>query len=226
MYLVNLMEQQVYKLVDSYLKEKNIQYNNNIRMDIVAYTLNRIKPKYVTSARGILHSYDKDSMQSSSEILTIISNAYEVVLTRRKENNLLESVPSINESGYYITYPSIMGNIISSSNFEKVEDALVYIFYKDKLLDGYGTNFPNPAIVSKNIPGKFMFCFMPKKIDNNNEVEIELNIVVESEKFMQYKTVLIFNIKPSYYDAGDMPLFSIEEVNDIILIENHNSASN
>ena len=119
-----------------------------------------------------------------------------------------------------------MGNIISSSNFEKVEDALVYIFYKDKLLDGYGTNFPNPAIVSKNIPGKFMFCFMPKKIDNNNEVEIELNIVVESEKFMQYKTVLIFNIKPSYYDAGDMPLFSIEEVNDIILIENHNSASN
>ena len=43
---------------------------------------------------------------------------------------------------------------------------------------------------------------------------------------MQYESVLSFKLKPSYYNAGDMPLFSIEEVNDILLIENHNIPNN
>ena len=118
MYLVNLMEQKVSKLADSYLKEKNIPVNTNMRMDIIAYTLNRVQSQYVTSARGVLHSYNRDPIQSNTEILSIIADACEIV-TRRKENTLLESVPSIDESGYYITYPSIMGNITSSNNFEK-----------------------------------------------------------------------------------------------------------
>ncbi|WP_297203830.1 late competence development ComFB family protein [uncultured Brachyspira sp.] len=224
MYLVNLMEQKVSKLADSYLKEKNIPVNTNMRMDIIAYTLNRVQSQYVTSARGVLHSYNRDTIQSNTEILSIIADACEIV-TRRKENTLLESVPSIDESGYYITYPSIMGNITSSNNFEKVDNALVYIFYENKILQGYGVNFPNPAIVSGNVPGKFMFCFMPKKVDSNSEVEVNLDIVVESEKYMQYKSVLSFKLKPTYYNVGDMPLFSIEEVNDILLIENHNIPS-
>ncbi|WP_295161344.1 late competence development ComFB family protein [uncultured Brachyspira sp.] len=223
MYLVNLMEQKVSKLADSYLKEKNIPINTNMRMDIIAYTLNRVQPQYVTSARGILHSYDKDTVQNNTEILSIIADACEIV-ARRKENTLLESVPTIDESGYYLTYPSIMGNITASNNFENIDNALVYIFCDEKILQGYGVNFPNPAVVSSNVPGKFMFCFMPKKVDTNEEMEVKLGIVVESEKFMQYENVLSFKIKPSYYNAGDMPLFSIEEVDNILLIENHNIA--
>ena len=53
MYLVNLMEQKVSKLADAYLQKKNIPVNSNMRMDIIAYTLNRVKPEYVTSARGV-----------------------------------------------------------------------------------------------------------------------------------------------------------------------------
>ena len=54
MYLVNLMEQKVSKLADAYLQKKNIPVNSNMRMDIIAYTLNRVKPEYVTSARGVV----------------------------------------------------------------------------------------------------------------------------------------------------------------------------
>ena len=79
MYLVNLMEQKVSKLADSYLKDKNIPVNTNMRMDIIAYTLNRVQPQYVTSARGVLHSYNKDPIQSNTEILSIIADACETV---------------------------------------------------------------------------------------------------------------------------------------------------
>ena len=193
MYLVNLMEQKVSKLADSYFKEKNIPANTNMRMDIIAYTLNRVQPQYVTSARGVLHSYDKGDTEENIEILTTIEKACEVI-RRRKENTPLESIPLIEENGYYLTYPSIMGNICSAKNSERVESALVYMYYKNKLIEGYGANFPNPAVVSKNVPGKFMFCFMPKKIDSNESINIDLDIVIEAENYKQYKKFKKYHI--------------------------------
>ena len=219
MYLVNLMEQKVSKLADSYFIEKNITANTNMRMDIIAYTLNRVQPQYVTSARGVLHSYDRGDTEENIEILNIIEKACEVI-RRRKENTPIESIPLIEENGYYLTYPSIMGNICSANNFEKIENALVYMYYNNKLIKGYGANFPNPAVVSKNVPGKFMFCFMPEKVESNNSMDIDLDIVIEAENYKQYKGVLNFTVSPSFYNANDMPLFSIEEVDDILLMEN------
>ena len=219
MYLVNLMEQKISKLADAYFKERNIPANTNTRMDIIAYTLNRVQPQYVTSARGVLHSYDRGDTEENIEILNTIEKACEVI-RRRKENTPIESIPIIEENGYYLTYPSIMGNICSAKNFEKVENALVYMYYKDKLIEGYGANFPNPAVVSKNVPGKFMFCFMPKKVDSNDNIDLNLDIVIEAENYKQYKGVLNFTVSPAFYNANDMPLFSIEEVNDILLTEN------
>lgn len=218
MYLVNLMEQKISKLADSYFKEKNIPANTNMRMDIIAYTLNRVQPQYVTSARGVLHSYDKGDTEENIEILNTIAKACDVI-RRRKENTPIDSIPLIEENGYYLTYPSIMGNIFSASSFEKVESALVYMYYNSKLIEGYGANFPNPAVVSKNVPGKFMFCFMPQKVDSNDSMDIDLDIVIEAKNYKQYKSVLNFTISPSFYNANDMPLFSIEEVNDILLTE-------
>ena len=89
-----------------------------------------------------------------------------------------------------------IGYIIKSSKYiisMAAVDALVYIFCEGQILQGYGVNFPNPAIVSSNVPGKFMFCFMPKKVDSNTEIDVNLDIVVESEKYMQYKKILSNN---------------------------------
>ena len=215
MYLVNLMEQKISKLVDIFLTEKNIPANASMRMDIIAYTLNRVQPQYVTSARGVLHSYDDDT-EKNNEILEIISKASEII-RRRKETTALESVPLIENAGYYITYPSIMGNICSSSKFEKIEEALVYAYHNGELLKGYGANFPNPAIVSKNVPGKFMFCFMPTKTESKDSIEIKLDISIEAKDYKKHTTTLTFTLEPSFYNAGDMPLFQVEEVDDILL---------
>ena len=65
-----------------------------------------------------------------------------------------------------------------------------------------------------------MFCFMPEKVESNNSMDIDLDIVIEAENYKQYKGVLNFTVNPSFYNANDMPLFSIEEVDDILLMEN------
>ena len=78
----------------------------------------------------------------------------------------------------------------------------------------------NPAIVAKNVAGKYMFCFMPQKTDSNKKIDVNLDIVVEAENYQKFRSSLTFTLQPEYYNAGDMPLFSVEEVNDISLIEN------
>lgn len=217
MYLINLMEDLVSKLADSYLKEKDIPVDSNMRMDIIVYTLNRIKPRYVTSARGFLHTVAKnEDAQINADIFSIISDACEVV-KRRSDNLLLDSLPKIIEDAHYLVYPSILGNVFYTDTFLKINEALIYFYSKGNLLKGYGSNFPNPAIISRSVPGKFMLCFTPDLVENDLAQEITFDIVVECDGKEISRNSVVFNVIPSFYREGDIPLFSVEEIDDIMV---------
>ena len=51
-----------------------------------------------------------------------------MVTKRRESNASSDTIPVIEESGYYITYPSIMGNLFASNNTDRIESAKVYMF--------------------------------------------------------------------------------------------------
>lgn len=221
MYLYNFIEKKVVKLVDFYIKEKSIPVNSNIRMDMIVYTLNRVPPQYVTSARGVLHSLLKqDLSQTNADILSVISEGYHIITKRRNEDNIPRTIPEILEEGDYLFYPSVIGNVYRGDKFNKVEDALVYVYENNKLLEGYGTNFPNPATISKFVPGKFMFCFMPKKIERKEDYEnkeVKLDFVVEFNGREVYKSVYSFTPSLQYCRVSDVPFFNTTEIDDIFI---------
>lgn len=217
MYLINLMEDLVSKLADSYLKEKNIPVDSNMRMDIIVYTLNRIKPSYVRSARGFLHTVaNNEDVQINADIFSILSDACDVV-KRRSENILLDTLPKISEEAYYLVYPSLLGNVFYTDTFLKINEALIHVYFKGNLLKGYGSNFPNPAVVSKNVPGKFMLCFTPDMVEDDSAREVTLDVVVECDGKEINRSSVVFNILPSFYRVEDIPLFSVEEIDDIMV---------
>ena len=217
MYLINLMEDLVSKLADSYLKEKNIPVDSNMRMDIIVYTLNRIPPRYVTSARGFLHTVaENEDAQINADIFSAISDACDVV-TRRSENILLDTLPKISEDGYYLVYPSILGNLFYTETFFKVNEALIYVYSKGKLIEGYGSNFPNPAIITSSVPGKFMLCFTPVLIEDSAARDVTFDVVVECGGEEISRASFVFSILPSFYRKNDIPLFYVEEIDDIMI---------
>lgn len=220
MYLINLMENRVSKLTDFFLKEKNVAVNSNIRLDIIAYTLNRIKPEYITSAKGVIHTLIKnESTQINADILSIIADAYKMFEERKDERKNSGVLPLIKESGYYIVYPSLVGNIIESDTFQKVKNAEVYVYGKGELLAGYGDNFPNPLKISETTPGKFVFCFLPKKSDTPTPQSINFEIVTMLPNGVKQKTNFINMVIPEYCKEGDMPMFKIEELKDIHILK-------
>lgn len=78
--LVNYMEACVAELLPAVIDKSDICKCDKCRMDIMAYALNHLPPKYVATRKG--HMYAKlDAMhtQFSTDIITALSTGMEIV---------------------------------------------------------------------------------------------------------------------------------------------------
>ncbi|HOV14189.1 MAG TPA: late competence development ComFB family protein, partial [Spirochaetota bacterium] len=90
--LHNLMEDVILQYLDEVLslKKEEICKCEQCRLDMACYALNKIKPMYVVSSRGVIHTENKRRLNYQNEIDTysIVTEAVDVVSkTRRHENS-------------------------------------------------------------------------------------------------------------------------------------------
>ncbi len=81
MELINLMEEEVMRIIDKILKDRNdICTCDRCKMDIAAITLNNIKPKYVVTERGKLFArVDMLNYQYDADITMEVMKALKIV---------------------------------------------------------------------------------------------------------------------------------------------------
>ena len=86
--LKNLMEENVEQLLDKMLPTMpHICSCTDCRLDMAAYALNRLKPKYTRSDAGaILHRFDTSSAQIETEILATVVAAIDIIGTHPHHN--------------------------------------------------------------------------------------------------------------------------------------------
>lgn len=79
--LKNLMEDTVEKTLDKVLPTMpNVCSCEECRLDMAAYALNRMKPKYARTDKGaILHRFDTSSAQAEAYILSSVVTAITVI---------------------------------------------------------------------------------------------------------------------------------------------------
>lgn len=79
--LKNLMEYTVEDTLNKLLPTMpNICSCDECKLDMAAYALNRLKPKYARSDKGtILHKFDTSSVQAEATILTAVVSAINVI---------------------------------------------------------------------------------------------------------------------------------------------------
>lgn len=77
----NLLEEEVIKAVNNQLKETPVICDcNKCRMDIVAITLNNLKPKYVVSDKGRLYGrINNMTYQYNADIVKEVTKAISIV---------------------------------------------------------------------------------------------------------------------------------------------------
>lgn len=159
----NIMEDLVTSVVHEVLsKEQGVEHLEIYFDDIVAYVLNRISPRYVTSERGILHDRIDftRSAQQKSDILFLAHEALGYVKSRRSSH-----VPPTKSAGGEGArfFPHLLGEVLEETTFGPVSGIEVALLYKGKLAPMIESQWPNPYRTVKATRG--FYHFWPKFLE-------------------------------------------------------------
>jgi len=156
MSIKNLMEEIVADVVSEIVRnDKDLQIKKTSKDDIVAYVLNRVEPKYVTSERGVIHGMldRKFIAQQRSDILFLVYEAVGVIKNRRESQSGGETGIQAGISAF----PHILGEVLEETTFSiipNVEVTLLYNGNKAEMIDG---SWKNPCLTHRATKGYYHF---------------------------------------------------------------------
>jgi competence protein ComFB len=152
----NLMEDVVIDIVSEIISnDKDLSVKRIQKDDIVAYVLNRLQPKYVTSERGVIHGMldRKYVTQQKSDILFLIYEAIGVIKGRRGSQSDGIAGPSPSAS----ILPHIMGEVLEETTFTIVPDIEVTLLYGNKKAPMVDRGWINPYVTNRATRGYYHF---------------------------------------------------------------------
>jgi competence protein ComFB len=157
MAIKNLMEDIVRNTVYEVLKNDTdiSQPDTNIE-DIIAYVLNRIAPRYITSERGILHGKLEARLvvQQKTDIFLLIYEAIEVIKKRRATEL---GIPVSETSVSMCRFPHIIGEVLEETTFSIITDVEISLYHKDRLAVMIDSDWKNPYKTNKPTMGYYHF---------------------------------------------------------------------
>ena len=155
--VINLMKDVVVNTLEEVLKkEKNTKLSGGNKDDIIAYILNRVSPKYVTSERGLLHGVldARYKIQDRVDVLFLIYEAIQRITTRR------DSVSHMNDAvsaGGTSLLPHIVGQVLEESSFSVIPDIEVTLVYGGAAAAMLDSDWENPYLTTDSTKGHYHF---------------------------------------------------------------------
>ncbi|MBN1534415.1 MAG: late competence development ComFB family protein [Spirochaetes bacterium] len=156
MAIKNLMMDIVTSAVHEVMKnDRSVKDSGANDEDIIAYVLNRVPPKYITSERGILHgALDvKYMVQQRMDVLTLIYDAVNEIKRRRSSKAISKEEGEIDR----IRLPHIIGTVLEETTLTIIPDVEVALLYKGKIAEMLYDEWENPYRSHKATMGYYHF---------------------------------------------------------------------
>lgn len=147
------------------------------RMDVACYVLNRIRPEYVVSSRGIAyteHDYG-EKLQKTADVVSLAREGWSRINAAKRPNHEhsgpLGTDVGAQEAlvGPVFNLPPIMGRVFNVANFEPISGATVTLTEDGRRLPMMDANWQNPYSIVKNTAGTFIFWPFPVKAGDSSE---------------------------------------------------------
>jgi competence protein ComFB len=172
----NLMEDIITFVVKEVIQnEMGAAPSGIYEQDIIAYVLNRVPPRYITSERGIIHGKldSKFKMQQRTDILFLIHEAIRNIKTRRTPTTHGEYVEKTSKEPFL---PHIMGEVVEETTFSIVNDIEVTLLFKGKPAAMIDSTWKNPFLVKKATKGFYHFwpAYVAGKMDERKPISFSL----------------------------------------------------
>lgn len=201
MHIHNTIEDVVLKYLNEILSEKDdkkICKCEQCFNDMACYALNKIKPMYAVSSRGIIHIENKrrEDKQDEIDVYTTLSEAIDVVSsTRRHEVNsnyeVKEEKFDINpgkklSNKYYYNFPQLVGRVFDSSNLAPIYDASLVLYDKmsENQIAMFSNLWQNPVELVSQMEGTYTFWPAPIPADKPHiQKDFYMNICVTKKNY-------------------------------------------
>ena len=197
MRLKNYNEDLVLETVKIVLKDrKGVRPTRAFVLDVAAYALNRIPPKYIMSERGFTREFiqpeggcgeDGDKLFTIIELITLVNRAVEVVGRRRRDipkrpaaraasTEALEDIPL--RLTYFYNMPHIFGRIVDVRDGRPVISAEATLWINDKVSVPAEPGWQNPYCTNEQTRG--YFSFWPQAEMGETEcLRVDLRIILD-----------------------------------------------
>ncbi|AGT45001.1 Late competence development protein ComFB [Treponema pedis str. T A4] len=196
------------------------------RLDTICYVLNRVKPRYIKSGRGLAHFLKfggSEKNQIMADITALVIEGMHRVLSTRRPHE--EIITAKSENTPVFNFPTISGKILNGSNFKPMDNVTVTLKLDNDIVPQINILWDNPYTISDKTPGTFTFC--PKSIPAIEEgitKQFVFSITAEKEGFESSK--ISFNMELTsegqeksplessfFYDIKDLFLFAESDEN-------------
>jgi competence protein ComFB len=192
----NLTEDIVVKEIDKICDEiekddrkSHICTCSQCRLDAACYVLNRTKPLYVVSNRGVarLERETLERQQKDIDITVLIYRALEDVAHNRRPyfDHLSPNLPSKPKDPRPVfNIPVIFGRVFNGVNFEPLSGIDVELRYDGDLSVMRDLNWQNPCRIVKDTEGTFTFWPEPVPAETAGEQSVfEFALRIKTEGY-------------------------------------------
>lgn len=187
--IVTTMVTEILESIEKNGNPENLCTCDQCRIDTACFVLNRTRPHYIISNRGVAR-VDQETAEKQQEDVDIVSLIYEGI--RRVNHNLRPNAlhngkntgkVAVDQRTVY-NVPTIVGRIFNGLNFAPVSDVKVELYQNSELVAMKDSNWQNPYNMVPNTEGTFTFWPEPIPTSTINEHKIfEYSIKVEAPKF-------------------------------------------
>ncbi len=177
MRLKNYNEDLVLETAKIVLKDRpDVHPTRSFILDVAAYALNRIPPKYITSERGLTREFmqsaggngdDGHALLNVIELITLVNRAVDVVARRRRTSGAGRAprARAAAQAGaqapahqtYFYNMPHIVGRIVDAESGAPVIAAEATLWINERLSVPAETGWHNPYTTNEQTRGYFSF---------------------------------------------------------------------
>ena len=213
--LKNIMEDIIFGLIDGLDESKSGEIDKNQKKEIAAFTLNRIRPMYITSNKGFTNMITKheNDPQFLADIMIQISEALKVVKKSAIVDN--ESIEIENDKPFYV-FPKLYGKVVSASTMCPIVDVDVYLYIDSELADSIFQSWNNPVKIKNIDEGIYSFAPKPLVATPPFTTKSFLFDIVVIKGSQKHEKIFPYECTPSIITAGAMDIFeNVLQVEDI-----------
>jgi competence protein ComFB len=223
----NLMEDAVLSVVGELfeLEEKGHPLGfctcSQCRLDVACYVLNRIKPEYIVSSRGLAYSERNtlDRVQKRVDIISLAKEGWSLVDHRPRITTDHAFRPEREiPQGPAFNLPTVMGRAFNGLNFEPLSAGALTLLINGAQAEMVDRNWQNPFVFAAATAGTFIFWPLPEHAQvAGEEKRFSCELRLEAEGFDPLSHFFEFELAADKVAKEDFSLLHVHKTPDIYI---------